>query len=341
MHSVAIVGAGGFTGRELLRWIARHPQLKAVYASSDRFSGRPLAQQFPELEGALELEFAAHSAPIPAGAVVLLAAPNETAMAMAPELLQAGHRIIDLGGAFRLHDRDAVKRYYGFEAPPESLLRQAVFGIPELFAERIASASLVANPGCFPTTAIAPLALLGELRQQIRAISIDAKSGVSGAGGRTEDGGFSFHSVYENFRAYKILRHQHEPEIREYAFDAGTCPPLLFTPHLLPVYRGILSTIAVFWEDRAPPDLEERLRSAALQMPFLRFLSTPEEVELARVQNTNFLDIGLRSEGQRTIVVTALDNLVKGAAGQALQNLNLMLGLPQSLGLLATASPHS
>ncbi len=182
---------------------------------------------------------------------------------------------------------------------------------------------------------------MGDDLQRLRSEVIDAKTGVSGAGGRTEDGGFLFHKVYENFRAYKILSHQHQPEIEEYA--AAGLPgsekhtarvPVVFTPHLLPLYRGILSTIVLIWDGPAPADLADRFRERCAAEPFLRFCETPEAVELSRVQNTNYVDLGLRSDGATTVIVSAIDILVKGAAGQAIQNLNLMLGLPETAGLL-------
>lgn len=333
MKHVAIVGAGGFTGRELLRWLRQHPQLQPVYISSDRYAGQALGQVFPELEGAFDLRFSAHDSPIPADASVFLATPNETALQMAPALLGEGRRVIDLGGAFRLHDPAAIRRYYKLEPPPAAIMEQCVFGLPEIFAAQIRQARLLANPGCYPTAVIAPLYLLGDLRGKIRALSIDAKSGVSGAGGRSEDGGFVYHNVSENFRAYKVLNHQHEPEIREYAFFGSDCPDLTFTPHLLPCFRGILATTTIFWEDAAPANLVQALAEAAAPFPFLRFRENPEEIELQKVQHTNFVDFSVRSEGRCTVMVSAIDNLVKGAAGQAIQNLNLMLGLPETAGL--------
>ncbi|MCE9600302.1 MAG: N-acetyl-gamma-glutamyl-phosphate reductase, partial [Spirochaetia bacterium] len=210
------------------------------------------------------------------------------------------------------------------------LMEKAVFGIPELFRDKIKTAALVANPGCFPTGVIVPLRQLSGFKDEILGISIDAKSGVSGAGGRTEDGGFAYTSVYENFRAYKILGHQHWPEIVEYGAPELE-DRIVFTPHLLPLFRGILSTITIFWKTDAP-DLNSVFKN--LKQPFVRVLSTPEEVQLNRIQHTNYLDVGLRSRGKQTVIVTALDNLVKGAAGQAIQNLNLMAGIEETTGLV-------
>ena len=172
-------------------------------------------------------------------------------------------------------------------------------------------------------------------------MSILSCSGVSGAGGRVEDGGFAFGHIHENFRAYKVLKHQHEPEIQEYAFHdieatKGQNCPLTFTPHLLPIYRGILSTIVLHWKSPAPSEDECKslFHGIAQKEAFFRFYENPEDVQIASVQHSNYLDLGLRSRDRVTIMITAIDNLVKGAAGQAIQNMNLLLQLPESEGLL-------
>lgn len=331
-----IIGAAGLTGRELLEILSEHPSLEISHITSDRHAGQHVSEVFPALEGKMDLTFKRHEDPIERNLPLFLAVPNETSLAVVPELLEKGHRVVDLSGAFRLNDQDAFEKYYKLKHTAFSLMKESVFGMPELFRENIKKARLVANPGCYPTSVILPLSLLAGYFDQIAAISADSKSGVSGAGGRTEDAGFSFNSVYENFRAYKILRHQHEPEIREYALGKNHAAniPFVFTPHLLPVFRGILSTITIFWKENAPIDLTQKAGSAAVKEPFLRFLKEPEDVQLSRVQKTNFADISLRSEKNTTVMVSAIDNLVKGAAGQAVQNMNLMLGLTETDGLL-------
>ncbi len=340
-NDIAIIGAGGFSGRELLNLLRDHPACRPVHITSNLYAGTHIAEVFPDLDGVYDVTFSRHDDPLPPGCTVFLAVPNDTALETVPKLLDAGHRVIDLSGAFRLHDRTIWEKYYKLEHTAFHLMEEAVFGMPELFREQISGARLIANPGCYSTAAILPLYLLGEARTQLRSVIIDAKSGVSGAGGRSEDGGFVFHKVHENFRAYKILGHQHQPEIEEYAathWDGRSTLPVVFTPHLLPLYRGILATIVLVWEDSAPADLEDRIRGACEQEPFLRFRNTPEEIELSRVQHTNYLDVALRSDGNTTVMLTALDNLVKGAAGQAVQNLNLMLGQPETAGLLPGVS---
>jgi len=330
----AILGAAGFTGKELLRILAAHPIFSPGHVTSDKHAGRTLTECFPELPKPREnLTFKTHADPIPAGMPVLLATPNEVSLARVPELLAAGHRVVDLSGAFRLHDALEFQEYYKLEHTSIDIARKAAYGLPELFAESIRTADLVANPGCFPTGAILPLHLLGPHADQITGISIDAKSGVSGAGGRTEDGGFSYTSVYENFRAYKILGHQHWPEIVQYAARGKLKTRTVFTPHLLPLFRGILSTITVFFSSEAP-DVLSIFKEKCAAMPFVRILPAPEEVQLSLVQRTNYLDMSARTRGTQVVIVTAIDNLVKGAAGQAVQNLNLMHGLPEQTGLV-------
>ncbi|TGL53851.1 N-acetyl-gamma-glutamyl-phosphate reductase [Leptospira wolffii] len=336
MSEISIIGAGGFTGKELLGLLANHPKWKAVHVTSDKLAGKSLSEVFPDLVYPKNLIFKRHEDELPKGSLVVLAVPNEAALELAPKFLNAGHKVIDLSGVYRLHDKELFEKAYKLTHTSFELTNRAVFGIPEIFRDKLKGADFVSNPGCFSTSVILALYLLGDLRKKIRPrIIADCKSGISGAGGRVEDGGFSFNSVYENFRAYKVLAHQHEPEIREYCFAGSGLPfpEVLFVPHLLPVYRGILSTIYLEAESDSLPILEA-MRSLAEKEPFLRIRNTPEEIDLAKVSQTNFLDIGVRQRGNTITIVSALDNLMKGAAGQALQNINLMLGESETLGLL-------
>lgn len=299
---------------------------------------------FPELPEYNDLLFSKHSDPCPVDSVAFLATPNNTSLELVPRLLEQGRKVIDLSGSFRIPDRALFEKYYGLEHAAFDLMKEAVYGMPEIYRESLPPARLVSNPGCYPTGSILPLHFLGELRSSVRQVIIDAKSGVSGAGGRTEDSGFAFQNVYENFRAYKVLKHQHTPEIQIHARagmsrfrgpeEAGESPALLFTPHLLPIYRGILSTIIVEWNRPAPEDLPDRFKKATEKEPFMRYLDSPEEVELRKVQNTNFVDFSARNLGNITVIVSAIDNLVKGAAGQAIQNMNLLFGQPETSGLI-------
>ncbi len=344
MIPVSIFGGAGLTGRELLTWLRHHPEARPVFVTSDQHAGATVEQVFPEISEFPDLKFSRHSDPCPSDSVAFLATPNKTSMELVPELLAKGLRVLDLSGSFRIPDKDLFEEYYGLQHSAFSTMDQAVYGMPELFRDQIKDARFISNPGCYPTGSILPLYLLGERRSQIRQVIIDAKSGVSGAGGRTEDSGFAFQNVYENFRAYKVLKHQHTPEIQIYSLagmqrfrspeEAGDAPSLVFTPHLLPIYRGILSSIVVEWKENAPADLDHELKAATAGESFLRFLDTPEQVELRRVQHTNFVDFGIRTLGNITIIVSAIDNLVKGAAGQAIQNMNIMCGLDETAGLL-------
>ncbi|MCB1320729.1 MAG: N-acetyl-gamma-glutamyl-phosphate reductase, partial [Leptospiraceae bacterium] len=276
-HDVAILGAGGLTGRELLDLLQAHPGLRPRFITSDRNAGRSVGEIFPQLEPAYpELCFSAHSTDIPPEMPVFLAVPNESALELTPHFIKQGNPVVDLSGSFRLHDRQIWEEFYRLPHSAFEFMDRVVFGLPELFRDKISAARAVANPGCYPTGSIVPLYLLGSLREQIQSVVIDAKSGVSGAGGRTEDAGFSFQSVYENFRAYKILKHQHQPEIQEYAAHelAGNFPcEIVFTPHLLPIFRGILSTIVIHWDAAHIPAADSILntiRSRSAQEPFLR-----------------------------------------------------------------------
>ncbi len=340
-REIAILGAGGLTGRELLRLLQHHPNFQVVFAASDRYAGQLVGDIFTQLAANRKLRFQSQSKEPPSGLPVLLATPNEVSMKRVPSLIERGHTVIDLSGAFRLPDRHNWERAYGQKHTAFELLSEAVFGLPELFRQQIKDARLISNPGCYPTAAIIPLYALGQHRQELGSITIDAYSGVSGAGGRTEESGFFFQQIHENFRAYKVLSHQHEAEIAQYAASGLTGAPnsslrenLVFTPHLLPIYRGLLATITLRWKEKAAADLQELLANFANCEPFVKFCQSPEEVQLSQVQGSNFLVFGLRSRGAVTVITTALDNLVKGAAGQALQNLNLLYGLPETEGLL-------
>jgi len=333
---IAIIGAGGLTGKELVGLLAHHPHFQVVHITSNQVDGKHIREVFPDLSHLPDLRFQKHDAPIPEDAHIVLATPNEVSLEMAPEFLQQGKKVIDLSGTFRLHDQIQFESAYKFKHTKFVWMDKVVFGLPELFREKIKNANFISNPGCFATSAILPIAILGNLRNKIQGpVIVDAKSGVSGAGGRTEEIKYAYTHVYENFRAYKVLSHQHEPEMEEYSFVGSDPKKIHFTPHLLPVYRGILATIYITFENPVDPkEVKEKIQSVADKETFIRFYETPEEIEIRKVQNTNFLDIGFTSKGNTLVLVTALDNLVKGAAGQALQNLNLMFGYPETLGLV-------
>lgn len=333
---IAIIGAGGLTGKELVGLLAHHPHFQVVHITSNQVDGKHIREVFPDLSHLPDLRFQKHEAAIPEDAHIVLATPNEVSLEKAPEFLMQGKKVIDLSGTFRLHDQNQFESAYKFKHTKFEWMDKVVFGLPELFREKIKNANFISNPGCFATSAILPIAILGNLRKKIQGpVIVDAKSGVSGAGGRTEEIKYAYTHVYENFRAYKVLSHQHEPEMEEYSFVGSDPKKIHFTPHLLPVYRGILATIYITFENPVDPkEVKEKIQSVAEKETFIRFYETPEEIEIRKVQNTNFLDIGFTTKGNTLVLVTALDNLVKGAAGQALQNLNLMFGYSETLGLV-------
>ncbi|MCB1159262.1 MAG: N-acetyl-gamma-glutamyl-phosphate reductase [Leptospiraceae bacterium] len=336
MKKITIIGGAGLTGKELIYLLNFHEGVELDHISSDKVKGKKISEVFPGLRVKKDLVFEDHTAEIPKDSLVVLAVPNQASMDLTETYLQKGHKLIDLSGVFRLHDKEKFETFYKMKHSAFSLMEKVVFGLPEIFRDKIKNADFVSNPGCYSTSAILPLFGLSHLREAIQFISIDAKSGVSGAGGRVEDAGFSFNSVYENFRAYKILSHQHTPEIQEYAQFGlkADLPEIVFTPHLLPVYRGILSTIVVYFSKEVSEEEVHRAYSKLMNEKFVRYYKRPEDIQLANIQNTNYLDFSFQLKGKVLVIVSALDNLVKGAAGQALQNINLMLGMDETRGLL-------
>jgi N-acetyl-gamma-glutamyl-phosphate reductase len=336
---VSIIGAGGLAGKELIGLLANHSEFEIVHITSDKVAGKKISQVFPNLKYPKDLVFKKHEDEIPKDSIVVLGVPNEASLELVPKLANKGNKIVDLSGAYRLNNQSIFEKYYKLKHESFSLLKEFVFGIPEIFREKLKNANLVSNPGCFSTSAILPIYFLAELREKILgSIVIDSKTGVSGAGGRTEDIGFSFTNTYENFRAYKILSHQHTPEIQEYS-EFGlkqNLKKIIFTPHLLPVYRGILTTIVIQFSDDVT---EEKIKSNFEKFKsetFIKFIPEPEKVELKDVQFSNNLNLSYRfdKEEKVLVIISALDNLVKGASGQALQNMNLMCGFEESMGLV-------
>ena len=339
MNKLAIIGAGGYTGRELIRLLNNHPEFELVHITSNQLVGKSYQDSFPQDKYKKEIYFQSHDSKILAGATVVLATPNEISMELAPKLLNLGHRVIDLSGSFRLHDKAIFEKNYKLQHTKFDFMEKVTFGLPEFFAEQIKKSNFVSNPGCFATSSIIPIRILESIQEKISSpIIIDSKTGVSGAGGRTEEVGFLFTNTYENFKSYKVLGHQHEPEIAEYSIKSSLLKSgnldIVFTPHLLPVYRGILSTIYIQTDHITAETIPKLLKDFCEKHSFLRYKETPEEVELKFVQNTNYIDISARARKGTVVIVTALDNLVKGAAGQALQNLNLMHNLPETMGLI-------
>ncbi len=347
-HTVGIVGASGYAGIEATRLLAHHPQAKLRFVTSDRWGGERVGKRIGIGGAAGDLVYASQEKieDIAAGCdVVLLATPADVSLALVPKLLEGGSRVIDLSGAFRLKDVAAYPKHYGFTHTAPALLDSAVYGLPELFRTRVPGAKLVANPGCYPTAAALSLApLLATGLVDPGSIVIDAASGVTGAGRKANED-FSFTEIEGDYRAYRVGRHQHSPEITQtLSLRAGAPVSLTFTPHLLPVKRGILST--------AHARLVNGANSAAItaafdeaygREPFVTMAASADEVSLKAVVGTNRCQIGFAIDGElpdRIAVVASIDNLVKGAAGQAVQNLNLMMRWEETSGLLAARAFH-
>ncbi len=344
---VAIVGISGYSGLELAKLILRHPSMDcAAVVASEGKAGQRLADIHPQLRGLTELACQPPDMTRLADIgcqTVFLCTPNEISHSLVPEILDRMMKAIDLSGSFRLRDASLYSSWYGFAHQAPALLEEAAYGLPEWNADDISGARLVANPGCYPTSAL--LALLPLVRAGVLAqgseIICDSKSGVTGAG-RSPRADLLFGEVAENFRAYNPIMHRHAPEIcQELGWDFER---FSFVPHLLPVKRGILSTIYVGFEHpETPDDLEKLYRDSYHDRPFIRVLGSSSLPELSAVNYSNFCDIGwrLKAGGRKAVIFSAIDNLVKGAAGQAVQNFNLMHGFTETLGLQETRNAQS
>jgi N-acetyl-gamma-glutamyl-phosphate reductase len=338
--SIAVIGVTGYTGFELATLLLRHPSIsKPVFYVRDTNGNHCLSQLFPQIRGWGEAPVRPLSLDAITGSnagTAFLATPHEISAELAPQLLDQGLRVIDLSGAFRFADGETFSTWYKLPSPHAARLSEAVYGLPELLATRLASAKLIANPGCYATSvilALRPLADAGVLAPAQNVVC-DCKSGASGAG-KDPRRDLHFVEVDENFRAYNLFSHRHTPEIQEHSGVAAS--QIVFSTHLLPVARGILSTIYVSLRDAHKPEEIERIyRTFFAGRPMVRIWPAGSLPELQHVVKTNFCDIGfaLDASGKRLIVVSCLDNLGKGAAGQAVQNLNLTLGIAEQTGLL-------
>jgi len=332
---VIVVGASGYSGGVLARLLASHPHLTLHAATSDARAGKNVGRELGFRSDVTFVKNSEAERAAEACDVAFLATPAEVSAVLGPKLHAAGKTVVDLSGAFRLASAADVTAYYKFSHPSPERLGATRYGLPELFgaAER---GSLVANPGCYPTPTLlglGPLVKAGLVSPA--GLVVDAKSGTTGAGRQAKEE-HSFAEVSENLRAYKLLSHQHEPEIAQKlaAFAGAEVTGLVFTPHLLPVRRGLLTTsYARPVAGASTAVLEACLRDTYAGSLFVEVVA-PEEVTLASVTGTNTCRLGVVSRGDVAIVVGAIDNLVKGAAGQALQNVNLALGFDEGCGLV-------
>ena len=396
-HKIAILGAAGAVGKELLRLLLSHPSFEIFWLSSDLHANKRLDafeeyHAYPELA---HLEFVPHQSEVPKDCSVFLATPDAVSMLRAPILLEKGHRCVDLSGAFRLRSQSRWESAYLQAHSEFKHVPKFAYGLPELFRKSLRSYQAIANPGCYPSSVIFPLAALAQyiktvdlaigidsrqlglwvlLEKRLASITINSSSGYSGAGARlerpeamqkdsTRAASVSLHEA--DYYAYKVMAHQHEAEIQDYVYSAFSTNPSLvleeatqqhlyfadaericpvhFTTHLLPIERGILSTITLHWKDHAPSeeDLAGFFKGLAQRETFLRYHERPEDVRLNCVRRTNYIDMSLRSRSRTTIIITAIDNLVKGAAGQAIQNMNILHGLAEDSGLLEIAKDRT
>jgi N-acetyl-gamma-glutamyl-phosphate reductase len=333
-HSVGVVGHRGYAAAELLRLLSRHPGVEVTlleHRTDTEPRPQPLGLTPPKVIPATVDAIRDEKLDL-----VFLGTPPEASLELAPGILEAGAKVIDLSGAFRLRDAETFSRWYGQRHTAPQLLTEAVYGLPEFYREKIPSARLVSNPGCYPTAAnlaIRPLLQAGVV-DRTRGIICDAKSGVSGAG-RKPSMKTSFCEVTENFSAYAVMEHRHVPEVLQ---NSGLGErEFTFTAQLLPLDRGILETIYIRTQGvEKAVDLLAIYEEAYANEPFVRLYSPGKFPDLRSVQRTNFCDIGFvfDAESQRVVIVSAIDNLTKGAAGQALQNMNLVLGYPETEALL-------
>jgi len=342
MIEVGIVGASGYTGAELLRILAKHPEAKVSWITSRAYEGKPLAECFPSVAG-INLTFKSLETLSEADdvQVVFTALPHGTGMETIAKLLEAGKKVVDLSADFRFADVDVYQAHYGPHACPQ-YMKEAVYGLTEINREQIKGARLVGNPGCYPTSTLLPLIpLLKAGAVSPSGLIADCKSGVSGAG-RTPGHASHFCSANESCKAYKVAAHRHEPEIiSQLETASGKEIQLIFTPHLIPMNRGILSTIYAAPEKGfGLDDIFEIWNKAYGGEKFIRVVGKNDPLpDTAFVRGTNNCMFTARRHeaGGRIVIVSAIDNLGKGASSQAVQNMNVMLGLDEDAGLFSEA----
>jgi N-acetyl-gamma-glutamyl-phosphate reductase len=340
---VAVLGATGYAGEGAIRILLGHPGFRIVHAGSDRLGGKPLAEAVPAFAGETDLVLAEDSpAAIAASGAraVVLAKKSPEVTKVVPELLARGLRLVDIGAEFRLRAPADYARWYKEEHACPHLLPEAVYGLSEWRTDEIRAARVVGNPGCYATSMLLPLLplLKGGVVERGAAICAIGYSGLSGAGKRfVESNNNLFYAVNENLHSYKPVGHQHTGEVdQELSLAAGAPVHCTFVPHLAPITRGIHTTITcTLAAGRSLDDALAAWRSAYAGRRFVRVRPGPKDVEVANVAGTNAIDIAAAADGRTLIIASALDNLVKGASGQGVQNLNIMFGFPEEQGLIA------
>lgn len=344
MKKVGVVGATGYAGAELTRILSTHPSVKLNLLTSRQYVGVGIADVYPAFKGVVDLvcrPFEMESL-CEAADIIFIALPHKLPMGFVPELIKRGKQVIDLSADFRLKDATVYEAHYEPHTAKD-LLPEAVYGLAEIYHNKIEKAHLVGNPGCYPTSALLPLMpLLKAGLVDSKGIVIDAKSGVSGAG-RSLSLTTHFCQVNDSFMAYKIASHRHAPEIEQELGNAAGQPVMIsFVPHLVPMTRGMLTTIYCdLNQGTSAAMVKDCLKSQYEGDYFVRIGSEGQSPDTLNVKGTNFCDIGFKIDTRvnRLILVAAIDNLVKGAAGQAVQNMNIMLGLKETEGLTQTPFP--
>jgi N-acetyl-gamma-glutamyl-phosphate reductase len=340
MLNIGIIGASGYAGEELIDILLHHPEVRINYLAAKLQKSQAITEIFPRFKEKtnlicnkdVDLKEVCKKCDL-----VFLALPHTVSMGFVPKLLGAGKKVIDLSADYRLKDISAYEKFYGSRHKDKARIKEAIYGLPEIYRNRIKSAKLIANPGCYPTVSLLALApLLAFNLAEPESIIIDAKSGVTGAG-RKAAMDFFFSEINEDFRAYKVNAHQHMPEInQELSFLANKKIGVSFVPHLLSVNRGILATI---YADKNKKSKMQSQNLVALYKkfyknePFVRIKEENEFPGLKDVQQTNFCDIGIQEGKDKAIIIAAIDNLLKGASGQAVQNMNIMCDFPEHAAL--------
>ncbi|GIQ69999.1 N-acetyl-gamma-glutamyl-phosphate reductase [Xylanibacillus composti] len=335
----AIVGSTGYGGVELIRLLQHHPQVEITSVISSSSAGTPITEGFPHLHSIMTDNLDAVDIPLiqSKADVVFLATPSGVSVKLAPQFLDAGLKVIDLSGDYRLKSGEAYKTWYKHDPAEERYLQQAVYGLAEIYGTQVKGQPFISNPGCYPTATL--LALWPAVERgwiDPASIIIDAKSGVSGAG-RGQSLTVHYSEINENFRAYKVNKHQHIPEIEQVLSDAAGKPVnVTFTTHLVPMTRGIMTTIyGVQSEARTDQDWVRAYEEYYAGKKFVRIRPAGQWPATKEVTGSNYCDIGFAADARtgRITIISVIDNVVKGAAGQAIQNLNLMMGWDEALGL--------
>lgn len=344
MTRAGIVGATGYAGAELVRILAGHPDVELTILTSRQFAGVRFDRVYPSMSGSIDLVCEAFSVDriCERADIIFMALPHKLPMSYAPEILKTDKRIIDLSADFRFNDATVYESAYQPHSA-KHLLKDAVYGLSEIYFEKIQSAALIGNPGCYPTSVLLPLIpLLREGYLDLKSIIADSKSGVSGAG-RSLSIASHFSEVNESFKAYKVGVHRHNPEMDAViSREAGQAVTMTFVAHLVPMTRGMLTTIyATPAAQLQRQDIADCYTRAYADKPFVRLCPEESLPDTLHVRGTNYCDIGftIDEKSNRLIIISAIDNLVKGAAGQAVQNMNIMLGLDETAGLQAIPYP--